>query len=52
MKRFMVCLLLLVGLAFFVAGCEDEETTDEHPKTEQATEQAAEQEAPKDHPAH
>ena len=52
MKKFLICLLVLVGLAFFAAGCDDEETTDETPKTEQATEQTAEQEAPKDHPAH
>ncbi len=48
MKKFLICLLVLVGLAFFAAGCDDEEKTDETPKTEQTTEQ----EAPKDHPAH
>lgn len=47
MKRFLVSLALLVCLAFFAMGCDDEEK-----KEDAKSDQNVEQEAPKDHPAH
>ena len=59
MKRLLVCLLVVGGIAMFAAGCKTppEEGGKEHPKAEHPAKEhpAAEhpaKAAPKDHPAH
>ena len=65
MKKLLVCLLMVVGLALFTVGCASEEKGHEHPEGHEhpkkehpeehehpEKEQPAKSDAPKDHPAH